>query len=318
MFQKTGPGKIEVDLDFSAVGVLHALLWNFDFDDFAGYQFRGLKTEHSEFLKSQVVPLLEHDAGQIWMTGAASRIGTGDWNMTTSANRVITVAKTLSEMGIAAEQMQTDAIGNSKTKGHALDDARDRSVLLWVLPKLYFEPIVKPDLPRHVPPRPKVSRNFKIAMEFEVDKSVSFAARQLVKKLVKGRAGAGIAAVTAVFAIWDTENNLKCRYLYAAIGLGVGLSLPTRGMAGTLTGPWNQFVTEKPISCSQFGPSMRFTTAGIGALSVNWITLETPRGVNDVYIRIDTGTTIGGSAATYPAHLSAFVPLERPKPFGGP
>jgi hypothetical protein len=83
---------------------------------------------------------------------------------------------------------------------------------------------VKPDLPRHVPPRPKVSRNFKIAREFEVDKSASFAARQLVQRLVKGCAGAGTAAVTAVFAIWDTENNLKCRFLYAAIGLGGSLA----------------------------------------------------------------------------------------------
>ncbi|MGY4351083.1 hypothetical protein ACVWXM_007576 [Bradyrhizobium sp. GM7.3] len=55
MFHKTGPGKVDVDLDFSGVGVLHARLWNFDFDDFAGYQFRGLKTEHFEFLKNKVV-----------------------------------------------------------------------------------------------------------------------------------------------------------------------------------------------------------------------------------------------------------------------
>ncbi|MGY4290257.1 hypothetical protein ACVWXO_009523 [Bradyrhizobium sp. LM2.7] len=146
MFHKTGPGKVDVDLDFSGVGVLHARLWNFDFDDFAGYQFRGLKAAHFEFLKNKVVPLLENDAGQIWMTGAASRIGTADWNMTTSANRVITVAKSLSEMGIHPEQMQTHAIGNTQTANH------DRSVVLWVLPKVYFEPIIKPDLPRPVPP----------------------------------------------------------------------------------------------------------------------------------------------------------------------
>ncbi|MCK1336523.1 hypothetical protein ACVW1A_005780 [Bradyrhizobium sp. LB1.3] len=319
MFHKTGRGKVDVDLDFSGVGVLHARLWNFDFDDFAGYQFRGLKTEHSEFLKNKVVPLLEHDAGQIWMTGSASRIGTADWNMTTSANRVITVAKSLSEMGIHPEQMQTHAIGNTQTANHRLDEDNDRSVVLWVLPKVYFEPIIKPDLPRPVPPRPKVSRNFKIAMLLEVDGSISFAARAAIKRIVKGRAGAGIAFASALFSIWDTENNLKCTYVYAAVGLGFGLSLPkTGGRSGTLHGPWNSFTTEKPISCSQFGKSMRFTTIGIGDVSKNWILLETPRGVKDVYLSISTGTTIGGGASTYPAHLSAFVPLERPKPFGGP
>jgi hypothetical protein len=113
---------------------------------------------------------------------------------------------------------------------------------------------------------------------------------------------------------------LKCTYVYAAVGLGFGLSLPkTGGRSGTLHGPWNSFTTEKPIiSCSQFGRSMRFTTIGIGDVSKNWILLETPKGVKDVYLRISTGTTIGGGASTYPAHLSAFVPLERPKPFGGP
>lgn len=319
MFRETGPGKVDVGLDFSGVGVLRAWLWNFDFDDFADHKYRGLKAEHSAFLKQKVVPLLEDDVGQIWMTGSASRIGTADWNMTLSSNRVITVAKYLSEQGINAEQMQTDAIGNTQTASHKLDDAHDRSVFLWVLPKIYFEPIVKPEIPREVPPKPKVSRHFKIAMVIEVDGSISFAAREVVRKLVKGRIGAGIALASALFAIWDTENNLKCTYVYAAIGLGFGLTLPkTGGRSGTTHGDWNSFTTEKPISCAQFGRTMRFTTIGIGALSKNWIRLETPRGVNDVYMTIHTGTTIGGGAATYPAHSSAFIPLERPKVFYGP
>ena len=33
MFHETGPGRIEVEADFTGVGVLQALLWNFDFDD---------------------------------------------------------------------------------------------------------------------------------------------------------------------------------------------------------------------------------------------------------------------------------------------
>jgi hypothetical protein len=63
---------------------------------------------------------------------------------------------------------------------------------------------------------------------------------------------------------------------------------------------------------------MRFTTIGIGDVSKTWVLIETPRGVRDVYIQIATGTTIGGGAATYPAFLTGFVPLEGPKPFSGP
>ena len=115
MFRDTGVGQVEVDLDFSAVGVMKALLYNFDFDDFAGYKYRPLKPAHTTFLTEKVVPLLANDTGQIWMTGSASRIGTAGWNMTLSQNRVITVAKTLSEQGIDAGQMQTNAIGNTQS-----------------------------------------------------------------------------------------------------------------------------------------------------------------------------------------------------------
>jgi hypothetical protein len=32
MFRETGFGEVDVDLDFSGIGVLKATLWNFDFD----------------------------------------------------------------------------------------------------------------------------------------------------------------------------------------------------------------------------------------------------------------------------------------------
>ncbi len=319
MFHETGPGRIEVEADFTGVGVLQALLWNFDFDDFAGYKYRDLKPRHAEFLKQKVLPLLENDRGQIWMCGAASRIGTAGWNKTLSQVRVSMVSGYLIQMGIDVEQMQTEAIGNTRTAQHKLDDDRDRSVLLRVVPKIHFKPIYKPDLPRYFPPKPKVSKNFKIAMLLEVDATISFTAREFLKKMFKGKVGGGIAYCAALFTIWDTQNNLKCTYAYAAFGLGVGLSLPkTGGRSGTLHGDWTPFTTEKPITCSQFGRTMRYTTIGIGNTSKNWVLIETPPGVRDVYIEISTGTTIGGGMATYPAHLSSFIPLEGPKPFSGP
>jgi len=316
MFRDTGVGQVEVDLDFSAVGVMKALLYNFDFDDFAGYKYRPLKPAHTTFLTEKVVPLLANDTGQIWMTGSASRIGTAGWNMTLSQNRVITVAKTLSEQGIDAGQMQTNAIGNTQTAKHSQDDAHDRSVMLWVLPKIHFEPSDKP-LPQQVPPKPKVSRHFKIAQMVEVDASLAFKARDFFKKMTKGRIGAGVSFAAMVFIIWDTDNYLACTYIFAAVGAGASLNLPI-SVGGTTRGPWNDFTTEKPISCSQFGRTARFTTIGGANWSKNWFYMETPPGVSDVQLSLDTGFTAGGGLATYPAHLSAFVPLERPHPFHGP
>jgi OmpA family protein len=317
MFHKTGDGLVEVNPDFTGVGVLEALLSNFDFDDFAGHTYRPLKKQHADFLEKKVVPLLENDRGQIWMCGSASRVGASDWNMTLSQTRVGRVAGYLMQNGVDGSQMQTEAIGNTKTADHKLDDDRDRSVLLRVVPKIHFKPVEKPNLPRALPPKPKVSRHFKIAMLLELDGTLSLAARQIVKKLAGF--GAGIAFGAAYFRIVDTENHLKCDYVWAGAGLGAGFSLPKTGSrSATLSGPWNAFTTEKPITSSQFGPSMRFTTAGIGSLSVNWILIETPPGVSDVYMRIDTGTTLGISMATYPAHLTGFVPLEAPKPYSDP
>ncbi len=318
MFRATGRGEVEVDLDFSGIGVLKALLYNFDFDDFDGYKYRPLKARHCEFLKENVVPLLGNDAGQAWMTGSASHIGTAGWNMELSRNRVITVAKFLSEQGIDPEQMQTNAIGNTQTAKHDEDDPRDRSVMLWVLPKIHFEPIDSPQLPRQVPAKPKVSTHFKIALLLEVDTTIAFKAREAFKKITKGRIGAGVSFMAGTFVIWDTENNLKCTYIYAAAGLGAGLSIPGAPVSGTTHGPWNFFTTEKPISCSQFGPEARYTTIGAASKSETWMHIETPPGVNDVYLNLDTGFTVGAGAATYPAFLSAFKPLERPQPFNGP
>jgi len=316
MFRETGEAEVEVNPNFTGVGVLEALLSNFDFDDFAGYKYRPLKERHATFLKEKVVPLLENDRGQIWMCGSASRVGTSDWNMSLSQTRVGRVAGYLMEHGIDADQMQTDAIGNTKTTDHKLDEDRDRSVLLRVVPKIHFKPIPKPDLPRPLPPKPKVSTQFKIAMLLEVDGSIAFAARETIKKLAGKKFGAGLALASAYFRIVDTQNHLKCDYVWAGIGLGAGFSLPKTGSrSATLSGPWNSFTTEKPITCSQFGPSMRFTTAGLAFWSANWVLIETPPGVKDVYMGIDTGFTAGAAMATYPAHLTGLVALESPKPF---
>lgn len=123
----------------------------------------------------------------------------------------------------------------------------------------------------------------------------------------------GLGRIEAHFIIWDTENNLSCTYEYGAFGGGPGLPAGV-----TQRGPWNSFITEKPISCAQFGPGARYTTIGALNQTKNYLLIETPSGVKDVYLDpFNTGTTIGGGAATYPAHFSHFRATNGPHPYSG-
>lgn len=304
MFRPTGFGKVEVGFD-NGVGILEALLYNFDFDDFYGREFRPLKVQHTMFLDSKVLPLLENDRGAIWLQGSASRIGTNAWNMETSMVRAGKVQAYLIDHGASPDQIQADAVGEELAATHAEDDERDRSVRLWVFPKFKYDP----PPPRRVPPRPKISRHFKLAMLTGL--SVSQAAKT---KFLKGRIARGIAFDTIFFIVWDTTNNLGCIYVYIGPGIGVGLSF-TPKVSATTHGPWNSFTTEKPIGVWQFGRWSRFTGAGAFKWSVNWIFIETPPGVDNVYERIDTGTTLGAGASTT---VGDFIRVDGPLPFNGP
>jgi hypothetical protein len=159
MFRATGPGSVEVDASWSGIGTLKALLYNFDFDDFADRKFRPLKPEHIAFLADEVLPLLENNRGDIWLQGSASRIGANSWNMEVSQTRVSRVAAYLTDHDIRFDQMQVDAVGEelaNKLK-HSEDDPRDRSVMIWVMPKKTSVPP-----PKRVPPKPKLSSQSKL------------------------------------------------------------------------------------------------------------------------------------------------------------
>ena len=304
MFRATGFGKIESHADFVTAGVLKAELYNFDFDDFEGFKFRGLKTEHQNYLKDQVVPLLKNAKGNIWMQGTASRIGTTSWNMELSRNRVLTVANFLGLHGIDAEQMQTDAIGNEQAH-RALDDERDRGVLIWVYPRFQFDP----PPPRHVPAKTYLSRHFKISMVT----GLSISHTLQIARLLKLKIGAGLAFDGIIFMIWDTNNNVACLYVYIGIGLGVGLAYKAMpNVAATTHGPWTSFVTEKQMHCWQFGRWARFTSAGVANQSVSWITMETPKGIDNVdSLSINTGTTLGaGMSSTVGDIIRATQPMK--------
>jgi hypothetical protein len=321
MFRATGKGLFEVDPSYTGAGEIHALLYNFDFDDMKMPGQNGesvkLKDAHIQFLDERVVPLLKNDSGQIWMAGSASRIGASAYNMGLSQFRVGKVQGHLLSRGVSEVQMQPNAVGENLATTHAADDQRDRAVELYVLPKAKNAP--RP--PRHVPRKSLVSRKFKLAMLTGF--SAGFAAK-FMTYFTKAKFGVGLAMDVIFFTIWDTTNNLACYYVYVGpIGLGVGLTFMPP-LSTTTNGPWNDFTTDKPISVNQFGRSSRFFTASLpipdpfnplsGQLfSKSHITIGTP--VGNVSEWIDTGTTIGlGLSGT----LGAFVRIEGPIRFRGP
>jgi hypothetical protein len=312
MFRATGAGQVEVDAAFSGVSTLKALLYNFDFDDYADLKYHPLKDAHASFLADKVIPLLENDTGSIWMLGSASRIGSNAWNMETSQVRVGRVADFLIKKGITTEQIQQNAVGEELAAKHSEDDPRDRSVTLWVIPRFKFDPPRPPKPPVRVPRKPPVSQNFKIAMLGAVSVAVTVNAVKLLKKV---KLGGALTLDDMYLMIWDTRNNISCVYLYVAPGIGVGVSIMPN-VSATTHGPWTAFTTEKPISCWQFGEYARFTSAGAFNKSINWITMRTPPGVNDInHLRIETGTTLGGGLSSTVGSLTL---VDKPRRFSGP
>jgi hypothetical protein len=310
MFRTTGPGKVEVDRRYSSPGITKALLYNFDFDDMHSSL---LKPDHRHFLAEWVLPPLAKNRGHIWMQGSASRIGAAGYNKTLSHARVSRVAAFLEGKGVAPQQMQLNAVGAELAAGHALDDERDRGVVVVVLPRAKVDPPPPPP----VPPRPKVSQQFQLTLLAGVSAGKFLRVAKFLRfaKFLKGKIGAGVAGDVLFFQIWDTTNNLACIYAYVGVGLGVGFTfLPSQ--SATAHGPWNPFSTSSEISSAQFSGPARFTTAGIGSKSVNYFhLLGTPRGVRGVYMMINTGTTFGaGMSGT----VGDFILLAGPDRFIGP
>ncbi|MBS0530519.1 MAG: hypothetical protein JSS22_14190 [Proteobacteria bacterium] len=307
MLHKTGPGKIKVFMSQRWAGVLTALLYNFDFDDYYGETLRDLKREHQIYLKDHVEPLLANNSGNIWMRGSASQIGTSPWNQRTSEARVYNVAKFLQGLGVADGQMRLDAIGSDATVLHRPDEETDRGVTLWVQPR----PIPEPP-PREVPRKALITKHFKIALVT----GLSLSQAVNVGKVFRGvKLGGGVAIDGLIFLILDTENNIACLYVYIGIGLGSGFNFTPKVSATTL-GPWTSFETEKEMSCWQFGRWARFTTAGAASHSVNWITMETPPGIDNVSsLSIDTGTTLGMGASTT---IGDIIRVGQPYRYSGP
>lgn len=297
-YRDTGPGYIEIDQRYSGAGILKALLYNFDFDD---SHIRNLKKEHTGFLVSSALPLLRGDRGAIMLLGRASRIGANAYNMGLSRRRVDRVADFLAASGVSAQRIRRDAVGEENSVSTLADDPRDRSVEFVILPLAIPEPT-----PRRVPPPPAVARRFRLRLLGDIGLS------GVPRRLPRGSLGAGAAAVAQIFEIEDTENGLSAFYGYSGIGIGAGFE--GLFLSATDAGPWNEFTTSAPMNVGDFGGFSRFTTAGAGNATLNYLYMAgTPAGVDPVYLEINTGTTYGAGAN------STIGPLQRiagPMPTG--
>ena len=176
----------------------------------------------------------------------------------------------------------------------------------------------KPPLPKKIPPRPKITNQFKIAVDGKFPQQwathhdyISLG-EKILKKIVKKLP---VSTLELPFIVWDIKNGLSCRYVY--ISLAGGFDFSASSSLPDPHGPWNDFSTEKPIGCWQFGRGARMTTAGVGGHSKTYLHIDTPAGVNNVVTTIDTGITIKGASGSI-GLPGDFILMEAPALFGGP
>jgi hypothetical protein len=297
----TGPGLIEIDPRYNGAGILKALLYNFDFDDIA---ITTLKREHADFLRNRAVPLLAANRGKIWLEGQASRIGANDYNLRLSRLRVQRVVNLLTNNGVTGAQIQPSAAGEEHSTSRLHDDQRDRAVAFVIFPRARLDP----PPPRPIPPPPAVTRRFRLRLLAEM--TLSGAPR--FRRPPRARIGAGAAVDTMIFEIQDVEHRLSAIYGYS--GLGIGLGISAFWLSATDAGPWNDFTTSAPMNVGDFDGFTRFTSAGGGNYTVNYLhMLGTPDGVDAVYMTINTGTTYGVGDTTT---VGALQRIAGPMPSG--
>ena len=72
-------------------------------------------------------------------------------------------------------------------------------------------------------------------------------------------------------------------------------------MSATLSGPFNDFQTTKALAVTDFGGAARFTTAGTGPYTINFLNIMgLPPGTATIPnpLKLDTGFTVGFGAST--------------------
>lgn len=155
--------------------------------------------------------------------------------------------------------------------------------------KLQVQPsVVRSQGPEDVPTLPA-----------DVSKSLTFAVRLLGG--ISG--GVGVDVDLLFFQFWDRQHNLSAFYIYVGAGMGVSAKfMPSK--SATSPGIWNPFSTPAAVSVGSFGRVARFTTAGCGPYTVNYLNVapQSPTG-EAIYLSLDTGTTWGLGATSTAGRL---------------
>jgi hypothetical protein len=128
--------------------------------------------------------------------------------------------------------------------------------------------------------------------------------------------GGEVVALDQIYIqIWDVSHGLTCFYQYTGGGFGASV-LP---VGGTLAGPWNDFRATGPVNVAEFGGPARFTTAGAGPWTLNYLNIMgMPRGTatSPNPLSLNTGFTMGLGAASTIGGMALADP--NPWPFSGP
>jgi hypothetical protein len=273
-------------------GGVRAQLTNFDIDVDA------LKPEHKRFLDREVVPILTGPSARVWLQGQASHTGTAAHNLELSHRRALRTAEYLEGRGVADARIQVDWVGDSLAGSARREVDAQRAVSLMAAP---LAPLPGP--PQPPPPAPAPAPGLPKATGFQLR--------------VLGALSGGVrpVAVESVFIqIWDDAHSLSCIYLYRSVGLGRGWGTP---LSTTLSGPWNRFATTGPLAVDQFAGPARFTTAGAGPYTWNYLNMMgLPPGVATLPnpLPLETGFTVGlGASSTAGVMSRGFC-----GPFAGP
>lgn len=278
MTKATGPGRVTRNPN-APLGGIRAVLTNFDVDGDA------LKPEHILFLDGFVIPLLVgKQPARLFLRGEASHPGSDAHNLELSRRRAGSVVSYLRSRGVPDVQMQIEAAGESLAGANLAENADARAVALLAV-KLASIPAPPPQST----PKP----------------SVPTATSFRIRLLGALSAGVGPAQIEQMFfQVWDFSHSVTTFYLYSSAGIGKGAGA---SMSATLSGPFNDFSTTKAISVDRFGGAARFTTAGAGPFTVNFLnfmglapgtaTIPNP-------LKLNTGFTVGLGASTSVGELT--------------
>ncbi len=130
-----------------------------------------------------------------------------------------------------------------------------------------------------------------------------------------------VAADFSIFQIWDQKAG-KCSF-YTFWAGGISKSVTPGFLSATKAGPWNDFAVNKALAVNQFIGATRFTTAGGGNDTKNYMNfMDLPADTHTIPnpLSLNTGFTIGIGGGTSVGNMKLEL-LGTPDgllPFKGP